>query len=126
MGRSLASPRAPDPAKLGQRLGRWQAGTARLCHGTTSRSCRDGSNVDLVTSEAEDQYAGGLAESALALVARALVCKQSDEMVRLATMYACVAHDLISARRYFSKLGPPFQAAIAQRCQQEDLNVRGP
>ena len=125
MGRSLASSSVPRSGKA-RAAARPVAGRHGRATDTTSRSCRDGSNGDLVTSEAEDQYAGGLAESALALVARALVCKQSDEMVRLATMYACVAHDLISARRYFSKLGPPFQAAIAQRCQQEDLNVRGP
>jgi hypothetical protein len=86
-------------------------------------------NVEDATGQAANQYANGFASAALNLMIKALNCKQDIRMYRLAAMYACAAHDLATAKTYFTKLPsnpPTMQSGIEQKCQQEGLNVRGP
>jgi hypothetical protein len=47
-------------------------------------------------------------------------------MYRFAVTYACAAHDLATAKLYFTKVPPANQPNLEQKCQQEGLNVRGP
>jgi ABC transport system ATP-binding/permease protein len=87
----------------------------------------DTMNVDDVMFQAQNQYAAGFPRPALVLATKALVCKQTVQMYRMAAMYACGAHDASAAKAYFNKVpaGQP-QSAIEQKCQMEGLNIRGP
>jgi hypothetical protein len=83
-------------------------------------------NVEDVMSQAANQFSAGFPKPALALISKALQCKQDVRMYRFAAMYACAAHDLASAKLYFNKLPAQFQPGVEQRCQQENMNIRGP
>ena len=86
----------------------------------------DTMDVEDVMKQASNQFSAGYAKAALQLVAKALACKQSVLMYRMAGMYACAAHDLSDAKLYFNKVPPSAQAGIEQKCQLEGLNLRGP
>jgi eukaryotic-like serine/threonine-protein kinase len=75
--------------------------------------------------QAEHQYSAGYAKAALAVVSKALVCAQNVRMYRTAAMYACSAHDLVSAKLYFNKLPEQDQYGIEQRCHLSGLNLHG-
>jgi hypothetical protein len=83
-------------------------------------------NVDDMMSQAQNQFTAGFAKSALNLVTKALQCQQNARMYRFATAYACAAHDLATAREMFAKVPAQFQAALVQRCQQENLVLTVP
>ena len=83
-------------------------------------------HIDDVLGQAQTQFTAGFAKAALSLVVIALACKQDVKMYRLAATYACVAHDVASARLYYAKVPRQFQAAIAQRCQQENVSLVDP
>jgi len=82
-------------------------------------------NVDDLMSQSADQYSKGFAITALAVITKALACKQTVQMYRRAAIYACAAHDAAGAERYNSKLEPQYQSAILQRCQQEGIYLHG-
>ncbi|HET7503748.1 MAG TPA: FHA domain-containing protein [Kofleriaceae bacterium] len=82
-------------------------------------------NVDDAMAQAQNQYNNGFASAALAVMSKALACKQTLRMYQLAALYACAARDLANAKVYFAKIPPPQQPPIEQRCQQEGLNIRG-
>jgi pSer/pThr/pTyr-binding forkhead associated (FHA) protein len=82
--------------------------------------------VDLLMSQASTQYTAGYSKAALALVVKALACKQDGRMYRFAVTYACAARDIASAKQYFSKVPKEFQPALEQKCQQEQLDIRAP
>lgn len=84
----------------------------------------DDLNVDDAMAQAQNQYSAGFAKAALQLATRALECRQDDRMYRLAASYACAAHDAAAAKLYYSKAPSQFQAAILQRCQQENIRLR--
>src|SRR5262249_31912025 len=81
---------------------------------------------DDITTQAKNQFNAGFVSSALALMNKALQCKQSTLMYRLAGMYACRAHDAETARRYYNKVPAQFQPGIEQACQTEGIAVRLP
>jgi hypothetical protein len=39
--------------------------------------------------------------------------------------YACASHDLNTAKQYFAKVPPAYQANLEQKCQLEGLSIRG-
>jgi hypothetical protein len=78
--------------------------------------------VDDLMYEAADAFIAGNAKTALATVAEALVCKQDVSMLRMAAIYACVAHD-DSAQRYYTRLPRPARPAVKQRCRQENIEL---
>jgi hypothetical protein len=78
--------------------------------------------VDDLMYEAADEFIAGNAKTALASVAEALVCKQDVSMLRMAAIYACVAHD-DSAQRYYTRLPRPARPAVKQRCRQENIEL---
>jgi hypothetical protein len=39
-------------------------------------------------------------------------------------MYACAAHDLATARQFFSKVAAGLQSGLERKCQQSNLDVR--
>jgi hypothetical protein len=84
----------------------------------------DDLNADDAMAQAQNQYSAGFAKAALLLATRALECRQDDRMYRLAASYACAAHDAAAAKLYYSKVPSQFQAAILQRCQQENIRLR--
>lgn len=86
-------------------------------------SCDSVDVGDLMT-RAATQYDAGSPSAALSLARVALGCKQTDRMYWLAVMYACAAHDVASARQYFTKVPANLQAGIEHRCQQDNLDVR--
>jgi ABC transport system ATP-binding/permease protein len=90
-----------------------------------SRGQCDQASVDDLMSQAAQQFSAGYSKVALAQVVKALACKQEVKMYRLAVTYACVARDLATARLYFAKVPREFQAPLEQRCQQENLDIRG-
>lgn len=105
---AVAAPPAPPPAPPAAKAG----------------PC-DTMNVDEVMQQAATQYSAGYAKAALAQVLKALACKQEARMYRFAVTYACAAHDLATAKQYFTKVPPANQPNLEQKCQQEGLNVRG-
>jgi pSer/pThr/pTyr-binding forkhead associated (FHA) protein len=92
---------------------------------TPAKNPCETTNVDDLLTQAANQFTAGYAKSALSLVTKALACKADVRMFRLAAMYACAGHDLGNAKLYFAKIPPQYQSAIEQRCQQENMNVRG-
>ena len=86
----------------------------------------DTMDVEDVMKQASNQFSAGYAKAALQLVAKALACKQTILMYRMAGMYACAAHDLSDAKLYFNKLPASAQAGVEQKCQLEGLNLRAP
>ena len=86
----------------------------------------DSVNVDDLMSQAANQFGAGFAKSALFLVTQALRCRQDARMYRIATMYACVAHDATTAQKMFAKVPAQFQRAMVQKCQQENINLTVP
>ncbi|HEX2692073.1 MAG TPA: hypothetical protein VHN14_35935, partial [Kofleriaceae bacterium] len=99
-------------------------GGAPLIAGTPPKNLCDAMDVDDVMRQAANLHSAGYAKLALALVVKGLECKQNVLMYQMAGVYACTAHDLASAKTYFAKLSPNNQAALAERCQQEGLNLR--
>jgi len=87
-------------------------------------ACDHQIDVDDALHQAANQYANGFAAAALALVQKALACKQDARMYRVAATYACAAHDVPTAKAMFAKVPPQFQAGIEQKCQQEGFNLR--
>jgi len=77
--------------------------------------------IDDLMSQAADQYSKGFAKAALAIITKALACKQSLQMYRRAAIYACAARDVASAELYNSKLSPLDQSVTLQRCRQEGI-----
>jgi len=86
----------------------------------------DTMDVDDVMKQAANQYSSGYAKAALSVLAKALACKQEVRLYRMAAMYACGAHDLASAKVYFNKIPVQQQAAVEQKCQLENMNIRAP
>lgn len=84
----------------------------------------DAMNVDDVVSQAGNQYSAGFAKSALQLVTRALACKQDERIYRTASLYACAAHEAGDARLYYAQVPAQFRPSIAQRCQQEGIQIQ--
>jgi len=77
-------------------------------------------DVDDAMKQAENQFGAGFAKAALALMQKALACRQNERMYRIATMYACSSHDLTSAKVYYNKVSASFQSNLEQKCQQEN------
>ena len=93
---------------------------------TTTNACQ-AMNVDDVMAQAQNEFAAGFEKAALHEANKALACKQTVQMYRLAAMYACGAHDLTTAKVYFNKVpAGQLQNAVEQKCQIEGLNLRGP
>ena len=90
---------------------------------TQAKNPCDTMNVDDVMSQAANQYAAGFAKAALALLTKALACKQDVRMYRMAGMYACAAHEASNAKLYYAKVSAQFQPAIVQRCLQEGITL---
>jgi serine/threonine-protein kinase len=80
-------------------------------------------NVDDAMSQAANQFSAGFSRSALSLVVRALACKQSERMYRMAVLYACTSHDVTAAKQYYGRVSPQFQPPLIQRCQQESITI---
>jgi len=87
--------------------------------GTPSCAAMD---VDDLVTQATTRYTIGYAKEALALVSRALTCKQELRLHRLAAMYACASGDRVKAEYYLAKIPASLQVGITQRCEQERLN----
>jgi ABC transport system ATP-binding/permease protein len=85
----------------------------------------DPASVDELMAQAASQFSAGYSKVALAQVVKALACKQEAKMYRFAVTYACAARDLATAKLYFAKVPREFQPALEQRCQQENLDIRG-
>jgi len=102
------------------------SGSAAIVSAPTPKSGCDAVNVDDLMAQASNQYTNGFAGSALNLMMKALNCKQTVLMYRLAATYACGGRDLANARLYYPKVPTQFQASIVQRCQQEGLDPRPP
>ena len=85
----------------------------------------DTMNIEEAMAQATTQYSAGYAKAALALMLKALACKQDARMYRLAVTYACASHDLNTAKQYFAKVPPAYQANLEQKCQLEGLSIRG-
>jgi hypothetical protein len=81
----------------------------------------DPASLDELMGQARNQYEQGMAALALATVERALLCRQTVTMYRLAGMYACGAHNAASARSYYARIRPEHQPAIQMRCQLEGI-----
>jgi hypothetical protein len=79
--------------------------------------------VDDAMSQAVNQFSAGFSRSALSLVVRALACKQSERMYRMAVLYACTSHDVTAAKQYYGRVSPQFQPPLIQRCQQESITI---
>jgi len=82
----------------------------------------DAAHVDDLMYDAADRFVAGDADMALALTVEALACKQDVRMLRMAVVYACVAHDE-SAQRYYDQLPAQFRAAVRQRCLQDNVRL---
>ena len=93
---------------------------------TPPKDLCDSMNVDDLLAQATSQDRAGSPKLALELVIKALKCRQDVRMYRLAVTYACDARDIATAKLYFAKVPPVFQANLEQRCQQYELNLRGP
>ncbi len=78
-------------------------------------------NVNDTMTRAANQFTAGYARTALELMNKALACKQNDRMYQLAVLYACVAGDDASAKKYYRKISKSSQASLMQRCQQENI-----
>jgi hypothetical protein len=87
----------------------------------TGVSC-DAAHLDELMYDAADRFMAGDAAAALALADQTLACRPDVRMLRLATVYACVAHD-DSAQRYYSQLPAPYRRAVHQRCLQENIQL---
>jgi hypothetical protein len=114
---SRAQPPASSPAPVA-------SASARLRVATVSPAgvrC-EMSHVDDLMYDAADLFIAGDAKGALSLASIALACKQDVRMLRMATIYACVARDDI-AQRYYLDLPRSFRAAIQQRCRQEGIEL---
>jgi hypothetical protein len=83
----------------------------------------DGIDVDDVMAQSAAQYSDGYATVALALVKKALRCRQDARMYRFATMYACAAHDVQAARTLFSRVPAAFQPNLEQRCLHDGVSL---
>jgi hypothetical protein len=83
-------------------------------------------DAEALVQQAARLYSDGDAKGALAIVLRALACKQDGRMFRFAVTYACVAHDVATAKQYFAKVAEVFKPNLEQKCQQEGLDVRAP
>lgn len=122
-GSAVLATTTPPPAPAG--TPRAAAGSgAPLSAGPQQPAQCDDLNVDDAMAQAQNQYGAGFAKAALQLATRALECRQDDRMYRLAASYACAAHDAATAKLYYSKVPSQFQAAILQRCQQENIRLR--
>lgn len=69
----------------------------------SNASC-DHIDADAIITMAETQFNAGYALTALVLMKKALQCKESVHMYRLAGMCACRAHDVEAARRYLNRV----------------------
>lgn len=83
-------------------------------------------DVDDLTQQATAQFSAGYASAALALVTKALMCKQDVRLYRLAAMFACAAHDLAAAQRHAANVPESLRPAIEQKCRQEGLDLKSP
>ena len=83
----------------------------------------ESSDVENLIATARDQYAAGFPKKALQVIERALACKQDVHMYRLTIMFACSAHDIDVANRYFPHVPSQYQGPLQQRCQQEGLEL---
>ncbi|HET9619961.1 MAG TPA: hypothetical protein VFP84_01250, partial [Kofleriaceae bacterium] len=79
--------------------------------------------IDDWTQQAVNQFSNGYAQSALALVVRAVNCKPDVRLYRFAATFACAAHNVALAKLYFGKVPPMFQPAIEAKCQQEHIDL---
>jgi len=131
-GRNDRADATPPPAPAGTLRAAAGSGAAPAAAGSSApptaapqrpAQCAD-LNVDDAMAQAQNQYTAGFAKAALQLATRALECRQDDRTYRLAASYACAAHDTAAAKLYYSKVPSQFQAAILQRCQQENIRLR--
>ena len=60
------------------------------------------------------------------MMLKALTCKQDARMYRFVVTYACAAHDVATAKKYFLMVPPANQANLEMKCQLEGLIVRAP
>jgi hypothetical protein len=79
-------------------------------------------HVDELMYDASDRFIAGDAQAALAIADQVLACKRDVRMLRMATVYACVAHD-DSAHLYYSQLPAQYRRAVQQRCEQENIRL---
>jgi hypothetical protein len=84
-------------------------------------SCEQ-SHVAELMYDASDRFIAGDAPAALAIADQVLACKRDVRMLRMATVYACVAHD-DSAHLYYSQLPAQYRRAVQQRCEQENIRL---
>ncbi len=80
----------------------------------------DTMDVDEAMRQAANQFGAGFAKAALQVVQKALACKQSERMYRMAGMYACASHDLATAKIYYNKVSAAAQPSLEQKCQEEN------
>lgn len=79
-------------------------------------------HVEELMYDASDRFIAGDAPAALAIADQVLACKRDVRMLRMATVYACVAHD-DSAHLYYSQVPVQYRRAIQQRCEQENIRL---
>lgn len=101
------------------------AGSPQVAIAAVSGVACAADRVDELMYDAADRFVAGDAETALALTVDALACKQDTRMLRMAVVYACVAHDE-SAQRYYDQLPVQFRAAVRQRCLQDNMRLIDP
>ena len=74
--------------------------------------------------DAANAHAQGLSRAALAYAIKALACKPSARLYRVAATYACAAHDFESAKLYLAKLPSGTERSqVEQKCQQEGMSA---
>jgi hypothetical protein len=133
MARSAAA--APSDGDGPPRLGSGSAGAGSgsassvparpIVAAAPSAEC-DPASVKQFVSRSEQTFVAGFPAAALALINRALVCKQDDQMYRLAALYACAARNAASAQWSYNRLPASARAPIAQRCQRENITLSEP
>lgn len=119
-------PQPSEPPVIRQPNGSGSGSSTPIVVAPPVRNPCDTMDVDDAMKQAANQFSSGYAKAALALVVKALACRQNPTMYRTAGMYACAAHDLANAKLYFNKVPASAQSGIEQKCQLEGLNIRGP
>jgi hypothetical protein len=114
------------PVTAGSASGSGSATSAAPTAAVQATGSCAGVNVEELMEQATHQYSSGYSKVALALVQKALACKQTPLMYRFAATYACASRDLPAAKLYFGKVPLQYQSAVVQRCQMESLDVRSP
>ena len=80
-------------------------------------------NADKLAGRAQQAVAQGQYTSALSLIEASLRCRPDVTLYRLALVAACNSNNAVVARKYFAKLSPAQQPALAQLCMRNKINL---